>query len=364
VGRNYVIAYYFSNKFASEYKVGYDLSKIALEADYSYIITSDLELNNFNISGDKSRLIKIPTIIKHQKYLYKFGDFLPQFIWHLKVQSFLRKSNESIGKVWLVNGAAPWFPIRGYISTSNQFIWGPVGGGDYIKFNEAIKNGFLFFIRECLRKLVCITSILIKVNALRNDNVRIIARTKGAKKYLQKYIKTKEIVVIPEIINPIKQKLIKKQVNDLPVNFIWVGQDIPRKNLSLALSFFGLMRAEFPDSIMHIYGVSRDNTDKNILYHGWVNEVPWINYQNAVYILSSYREGLPSSLLEAVNNGLLCFSTNVGSIELIKNDQIILFDRFFKNNLYKYAEQIRNYLKKPEIRIMKIDFSASLKKYI
>jgi hypothetical protein len=59
VGRNYVIAYYFSNKFASEYKVGYDLSKIALEADYSYIITSDLELNNFNISGDKSRLIKM-----------------------------------------------------------------------------------------------------------------------------------------------------------------------------------------------------------------------------------------------------------------------------------------------------------------
>jgi hypothetical protein len=43
--------------------------------------------------------------------------------------------------------------------------------------------------------------------------------------------------------------------------------------------------------------------------------VPWQEFRNdGILLLTSFREGLPSAVLEAVRNGLLCITADVGAI--------------------------------------------------
>jgi glycosyltransferase involved in cell wall biosynthesis len=68
--------------------------------------------------------------------------------------------------------------------------------------------------------------------------------------------------------------------------------------------------------------VNQYKLDNNISIIGWVNEKGRddLLINSDILILPSYNEGLPMSILEAMNKGLSIISTNVGGIpEIIKN---------------------------------------------
>ena len=62
--------------------------------------------------------------------------------------------------------------------------------------------------------------------------------------------------------------------------------------------------------------VKKNGLEKFITLLGWVNERDKINIlkKTNIFILPSWNEGLPNSMIEAMSSGLACIVSNVGAI--------------------------------------------------
>lgn len=61
---------------------------------------------------------------------------------------------------------------------------------------------------------------------------------------------------------------------------------------------------------------------KSVIFCGWRQNVSEYLRASDIFVLPSFGEGIPNSLIEAMSCGLVCVSTNIGGInELIKNKE-------------------------------------------
>ncbi|MGX9365638.1 glycosyltransferase [Desulfoplanes sp. PS50] len=113
-----------------------------------------------------------------------------------------------------------------------------------------------------------------------------------------------------------------------PVRFISTSQlnaDKGHKDVLLALADLNKQGTDFR---YHIVGTGREEkplqelartlglTEK-IIWHGFQQNVRALLRQADVYLLPSYNEGLPNSLLEAMAEGLICIARDVGGVKEI-----------------------------------------------
>jgi len=125
------------------------------------------------------------------------------------------------------------------------------------------------------------------------------------------------------------------QWNDECCCLLFLGVLIPRKGISDLINAIALIRDCRRDDIkLVIAGTGEDEeklkqlvTDNNledrISFAGWVSEEKKKNLllQSQVFVLPSYNEGLPISILEAASYGMPVISTDVGDIpSVVKND--------------------------------------------
>jgi len=104
-----------------------------------------------------------------------------------------------------------------------------------------------------------------------------------------------------------------------------------------------------PDAILKVCGdgeldkckllAKELNIDQNINFLGWVNEEEKFNLlnQSKVYILPSYFEALPMSILEAMSAGIGIIATKVGGIPeiVIQDKNGLLIENAANNTIYK-----------------------------
>lgn len=376
--RNVICAYYISATYGSEYRAGLEFIQFAASKGFDLAIVADLDENSspaaLEVLAPGIRVVRIPSPVKRQATLYRYSDLIPQIIWHLRVVRWLRQQPRTIQNLWVQNGASPWLPLVPYFGLAPVLIWGPVGGGEPPSRAMMQQLPWKVRLRETLRSLIEQNMLRGKFAATRRQGApRIVAmaRTMEAQRHLAKGLNT-NIPVIPEILDPLGSVHLRRQPARSP-RMIWVGQDIPRKNLRLALHLFEFLRRNaFPDATLDIFGCETpgEGTIAGVTFHGWVPRIEWQNFRNeGVLLLTSFREGLPSVVLEAARNGLLCVTSDVGAIGGLGVSTIFTLPReeypsYSVHTLNDIVARIRHHLDATEINISPVSHRDNLAKHL
>ena len=130
----------------------------------------------------------------------------------------------------------------------------------------------------------------------------------------------------------------EKKVKDGKVHFLFLGEIGERKGVFDILRCLSTYKSQFENKIELRIGGNRneklllDTINKNglnniVKFEGWVGGDKKINLFNwaDVFILPSFNEGLPISILEAMSYGMPIISTPVGGIpEVVRENGILV----------------------------------------
>ena len=110
-------------------------------------------------------------------------------------------------------------------------------------------------------------------------------------------------------------------------NFITVGNINKRKNLIFLLEVFNkylLFNKNASLTVIgdgpELYSLKKNYQSSNIFFVGKKNNVLDYFKSASVFLSSSFSEGLPNSVLEALSNHLLCLISNISSHQDLKKD--------------------------------------------
>ena len=120
-----------------------------------------------------------------------------------------------------------------------------------------------------------------------------------------------------------------------PVKVISVGSLNTRKNHAMILRAIGQSDKNLHLTLLgqgHLYEPLKQQAaaldiEDSVSFGGNVTNVPDYLAENDIFVLSSFTEGFPNALLEAMNIGLPCISTNClsGPLELLNDgDEIVI----------------------------------------
>ncbi len=172
---------------------------------------------------------------------------------------------------------------------------------------------------------------LVAVKKTLNKCDCIIALSESWKEWFEKTIHHKNVVVIKNVIAP-------PHVNKIPHDkfvMIFLGRLGKRKGIYDLMDVLVNHKTEFDGKIKFLFGgdgdveqvkeiIKQNGLEDMAEYQGWVNgekKEHLLNMADA-YILPSYNEGLPISVLEAMSYSLPIISTTVGGIpEILANGE-------------------------------------------
>jgi glycosyltransferase involved in cell wall biosynthesis len=160
-----------------------------------------------------------------------------------------------------------------------------------------------------------------------------------------------KVVIIDNII----EKPVHKEVpKDKYVHFLYFGVITKTKGIYDLVDVIKYHKTEFAGRIiLHVGGnkevdtllniIENEDLDEIIKFEGWVSGQKKIDLLNLcdVFILPSYTEGLPISILEALSYGEFIVATNVGGIpEIVDSQNGRLFAPADNNSLYEILTDI------------------------
>lgn len=163
------------------------------------------------------------------------------------------------------------------------------------------------------------------------------------------------------------------------VHMLYLGLIVERKGIYDLLDVISSHRQEFEGKIiLHIGGngeieklktiIKHQTLDNIIKYEGWVDNEKKIELLNLcdVFVLPSYVEGLPLSILEAMSYNLSIISTPVGGIPSLVHDKEngLLFKAGDKEGLYNAINSlvISGLVLKPNSDMVKCYYPQSVVK--
>ncbi|MGH0632168.1 glycosyltransferase family 4 protein [Bacillus pacificus] len=157
----------------------------------------------------------------------------------------------------------------------------------------------------------------------------IITLSKKWKTDIEGITSNKNVKVIYNAIDSTKFNLSK--LNEQ--NILFMGRVGTRKGIYDFLDIMPNILKDFPNAKLHIAGdgdlslldrkIEELNIKNHVCVYGWIDYKQKIKIleKSSIFILPSYNEGLPVSILEAMATGLPVISTDVGGItEQIVND--------------------------------------------
>lgn len=214
-------------------------------------------------------------------------------------------------------------------------------------FNKKIiyhihSGGFHIFYKEATRKIKNRIHFFIE-----NADCIICLSKRWEKFYLENFT-PKKIVIVPNIISEPKKGVQVKQMND-NTSFLFLGLIDRNKGVWLLLETLKQYKEELLNKAVFYIGGNGETKELKekiveyglsdiVKYIGWVSgEEKQKLFLNAdVYILPSYNEGLPISILEAMSYSLPILSTTVGGIpEIVSKENGRLIEPGNKDMLWE-----------------------------
>ena len=168
------------------------------------------------------------------------------------------------------------------------------------------------------------------VKSVFNKVDTIIALSESWRVFFEESIGHQDVRVIENVVSPPTIHTVKK---DSRIRFLFLGEFGHRKGIyDLLDSIFDNLESIKEKAVFHLAGngevgkvrqrISELGLEEVIAFEGWVSgerKVKLLNLAD-VYILPSYNEGLPISVLEAMSYSIPVISTPVGGIPEIVGD--------------------------------------------
>lgn len=164
----------------------------------------------------------------------------------------------------------------------------------------------------------------------------IICLSQHWQDFFLKNFKTKQLLILNNVIlQPESDRMVTPKPGLLPINFLFLGRIEKKKGIYDIIKVITKNKDYFSDKIkLYVGGEGEVDNLKNIIetnqlggiveYLGWIQDEQKDSFlsKTDVYILPSYIEGMPISILEAMSFRLPIISTPVGGIPEIVNDGI------------------------------------------
>ena len=151
------------------------------------------------------------------------------------------------------------------------------------------------------------------------------------------------------IFNPYLRKSNKKRLNRAKKNYILaIGRFTKQKNFPFLLNAFSEFSKKYEDYKLILIGSGKDKKkllnltsalglETKIIFFNWKNNLNKQFGKSKFFILPSLYEGSPNILIEALNQGIPCISSNCsGSTDILLNGKIgIIYEKNDKAHLIK-----------------------------
>lgn len=179
----------------------------------------------------------------------------------------------------------------------------------------------------------------------------VLTLTDSWKEFFSDQLQLSNVVVVPNVIsNP----QIKEVAHDRRLHLLFLGAIVELKGIFDLAEVIKNHKTEWDGKLMlhvggsdevgRLQGFIKDNALETLIkYEGWVSgdkKIMLLNLMDA-YILPSYIEGLPISILEALSYGKPVISTRVGGIpDVINESNGFFFDPGDREAIYKIINSI------------------------
>lgn len=181
----------------------------------------------------------------------------------------------------------------------------------------------------------------------------IIALSENWKSFFQDELNCKNVEVIHNII-PMPNIKDKIKFKENKINFLFLGALNNNKGIYDLLEVMFQNKDYLKDKInLYIGGngeekkvidyIKNNGLNEFVHFEGWVSGSSKENLLNKsqVFILPSYKEGLPISILEAMSYGEAIISTRVGGIpEIVSSDNGVLIEPGNNNQIFDAIKKI------------------------
>lgn len=197
------------------------------------------------------------------------------------------------------------------------------------------------------------------IRTVLNNSDCVITLSQSWYKYFHENFAIRKLVVLPNIID----YPLKLQRTGIPdsLTFLFFGLICEAKGIFDLLNVIGINKEDYRSRMKLLIGgngdiqklktlISENHTEDLIEYLGWVdneNKSAVFN-KSDVFVLPSYTEGLPISILEAMSYGKAIIATDVGGVsEIVKeNENGILIE---PGNLQQIGQAIERMLDNREL---------------
>ncbi len=157
-----------------------------------------------------------------------------------------------------------------------------------------------------------------------NFSNQIIAISKKSEQSLKKIVffnRKVTLILNPYLANIYKKKKMKKEKRKFSI--LSVGRITKQKNLDLLINSFLNLSKKYKNIELTIIGDgdlftdinNRVSTRRNIRLIKWKKNLRSFFLKSDLFILSSFYEGLPNVLIDAVNYEVPCIATNVSGVK-------------------------------------------------
>jgi len=346
-----IIAYACEPNKTSEPGVGWNFTKEIAKSCETIVLTRGNNKKNIEGMPKDNRIFvyyDLPKIFKIMKKKLPLGTQLYYFIWQIFAYRYIKKeiTISSIDIVHHLTFGISWISPPSFF-LNRKFVWGPIGGGDFIPLIFLKQMGFKNIIKESLYYFLntvgkyTITSHLVrrKVNA-------ITFRTQSAKKNFPQ-TDTNILPIISETaLDNLEKTQQKKQYNSY-VYALCIGRMTYWKGFFSAVKGFHTFLKMGGKGKLELLGngpelekinqyIQENNLEKYIITCGLVksNIVEEKLQQANILIHPSFRDGGSWAIMEAMSCGLpvICLNTS-GPKDMVTEKCGLLIDMVSPNQV-------------------------------
>ncbi|MFN8436183.1 MAG: glycosyltransferase family 4 protein [Cytophagales bacterium] len=154
-------------------------------------------------------------------------------------------------------------------------------------------------------------------------------------KFFNDNFSPKKIIILENIVDQQPSNSLKPKSDTLPLKILFLGAIGNRKGIFDLLETLKTHKNAWENNLKLTIGgngeveklekfITENQLEKMVSFAGWVTGNKKLELLNThdIYVLPSYNEGLPLSILEAMSFGMPVISTNVGGIpEVVKTNR-------------------------------------------